>query len=80
MPVDGLMPVGPGQLVQLLEHRIRARTRRRIRRLEVHPGRDGLYVRGEVPTYHVKQLAVEAIREVLDMTDGVPVRMEIQVL
>jgi hypothetical protein len=48
-----------------LESRILARTGRRVRNLEIDFTSDGVTLRGETSTYHVKQLAQHGVRDIL---------------
>lgn len=53
------------QVVKDIEHRIRERTWGRVRHLHVELDDERVVVRGQVPTYYLKQLALEAARETL---------------
>lgn len=64
------------QLEQALERRIVQRTWGRVHLLHVAALSDRLVVHGVCPTYHVKQLAAEAIRECMG---SVPVELDIEV-
>jgi|GEM_PF-1272785 hypothetical protein len=60
-----------------LRHEITRRTHRRVRNLVVEVGDDGIILRGETNSYHIKQLALHAVRELLP---DIPVRNTIQVV
>jgi hypothetical protein len=49
----------------MLEERIQGRTGRRVRDLSVELGDAGIILHGRTESYHVKQLALSAIREAL---------------
>ncbi len=49
----------------LLEERILGRTGRRVRELRIELGEECIQLHGRTETYHVKQLALSAIREAL---------------
>jgi hypothetical protein len=53
-------------LATTIGRHIADRTWGRIRRLEVEVNDRGVVVRGSAPSYYVKQLAVHAVREVLE--------------
>jgi hypothetical protein len=52
-------------LIEELESRIRQKTHNRIRDLSIHETQGRVVVRGRVPTYHSKQLALLGILEIL---------------
>ena len=58
---------GP-DIVRVVEAIVRERTWGRIRHLHVELRGDLVVVRGGAPTFHVKQLAVEAARKALPTT------------
>jgi hypothetical protein len=60
-------PVHPGmtQLKWAIERQIVRRAGRRIRQLRVEVGADRVVVHGRTVCYHVKQLAIRAVLEVL---------------
>jgi pyridoxine 5'-phosphate synthase PdxJ len=49
----------------MLEERILGRTGRRVRDLAIEVAAEGITLHGRTETYHVKQLALSAIREAL---------------
>jgi hypothetical protein len=63
-------------LEQTLEHHIIRRTWGRIHRLGVELAEGRVIVHGCTSTYYAKQLALVAVREVLDV---IPVELDIQV-
>jgi hypothetical protein len=63
-------------LEQALERHIAQRTWGRIQRLGVELAEDRVIVHGCTATYYAKQLALVAVREVLD---AMPVQLDIQV-
>jgi hypothetical protein len=63
----------PGEAV---ERQIRNRTWGRIRRLHVEWKGNRVVVQGSAPTYYVKQLALQAVRE---LDREVPVDLDIEV-
>lgn len=69
---------GKGQtgLCRMVEQRIVERTGRRLRRLHVavHDGK--IRVEGEAASYHVKQLAIQAV---LDVGSRMPLDLQIEV-
>ncbi len=64
-------------LEELLVRRIGERTGRRVHELSVRVADDGVMVQGYAFSYHAVQLALSAVREVLEIA---PVRMDIEVL
>ena len=52
-------------LTQLLESRIRQSTHGRIRDLKIEEVQGHVFVRGNVPSYHTKQLALHGALELL---------------
>ena len=48
-----------------LEHRVQARTGRRVRNLAIELRPERVILRGRTSTYHVKQLAQHGIRDLL---------------
>jgi hypothetical protein len=63
-----------------LEDHIRERTWDRVRDLCVKADPGGVLVRGRTRTYYIKQLAIQAVREVLGPTDCTPISAEIDVI
>ena len=63
-------------LHQKLEHHIKARTGNRLKFLAVHVTPQGVTLMGKTNTYHVKQLALIGVRDVLPES---PVRNDIEV-
>lgn len=63
-------------LHQRLENQIKARTGNRLKFLQVHLSPTGVVLTGKTNTYHVKQLALTGVREVVP---DLPVRNEIEV-
>jgi hypothetical protein len=57
------------QLKRALEGQIVRRAGRRVRQLRVEVGAERVVVHGRTPSYHVKQLVILAILEVLGETD-----------
>jgi hypothetical protein len=71
----------PPQLLPVaLEDRIRERTWDRVRDLCVKADPGGVLVRGRTRTYYIKQLAIQAVREVLGPADATPISAEIEVI
>ena len=60
---------GMTQLKRALEGQIVRRAGRRIRQLRVEVGTSRVVVHGRTASYHVKQLAILAVLEVLDEAD-----------
>jgi hypothetical protein len=56
----------PAEL-ERLEGLIRLRVSRRIRNLRLVCGEDGLVLRGQAPSFYVKQIAQQAVMEATDM-------------
>jgi len=52
-------------LQQQLESRIRLRTGKRVRNLEIQFSPDEVILLGDTSTYHVKQLAQHGVRDVM---------------
>jgi hypothetical protein len=76
-----LLLSGPADLSRLeasVERRIQERTWGRVRQLRVEAGQDRLVVRGCTPSYYVKQLAVQAVLEVVGW-DAPRVDLDLQV-
>jgi hypothetical protein len=55
------------------ERHISERTWRRVHRLACEVDGDRVVVRGCAPSYYVKQLAIQAVREVVEGTAAAPV-------
>jgi hypothetical protein len=53
------------RLREELESRVRARTGRRLRKLDIELSPDGVVLHGEAATFHVKQLAQHGVRDLL---------------
>jgi hypothetical protein len=53
-------------LAQAIERRIVQRTSARLQALEVEVTGDRVIVRGRAPTYHVKQLALKGVLDVIE--------------
>jgi hypothetical protein len=66
MPQDTVAATPPQAIAHAIERRIHERTWGRVRDLRVEQDGDRLVIRGRVPTFHLKQLAQEAARELLD--------------
>lgn len=49
---------------KLLEKQILLRTHRRVHSLRVRQLEEGVTIQGQASSYHVKQLALQAVREV----------------
>jgi hypothetical protein len=62
---------GVTQLKRALEGQILRRAGRRVRHLRVEVGADRVVVHGRTASYHVKQLAILAVLEVLGEADRV---------
>jgi hypothetical protein len=60
---------GVTQLKRALEGQIVRRAGRRVRQLRVEVGADRVVVHGRTASYHVKQLAILAVLEVLGEAD-----------
>jgi hypothetical protein len=56
------------QLRHELERQVQYRTGRRVRELVVEVNGHIVVLRGWTPTYHVKQLAQQAVRDLLPLT------------
>ena len=52
-----------------LEHRVQARTGRRVRNLAIELRPERVVLRGRASTYYVKQLAQHGIRDLLPQVD-----------
>ena len=59
------MPLNLLNLRVELENRVRARTGRQIRNLDVQLLPEGVVLRGEVMSFYIKQLAQQGVREFL---------------
>ncbi len=68
-------PTDP-ELQQRIERQILQRTWGRIHQLRVEAGPDRAVIHGYTSSYYAKQLAIQAVREVLD---SVPVELDIEV-
>jgi hypothetical protein len=64
-------------LEQVIARRIQQRTWGRIHDLQVQVAADGVTVHGHTCSYYAKQLAISAIREVVEST---PVKLDIEVV
>ena len=76
MPTKSLVHSDPGQLARAVERQILERTSRRIRWLRVEVIGERVYVPGATPSYHVKQLVLLAVQEIIEAT---PVEIDVQV-
>ena len=77
MSQNALLCPGDTDLEEMLARRILERTGRRVHDLCLRVTDDGVVVKGYAFSYHALQLALSAVREVLDTA---PVRMDIEVL
>ncbi len=59
------VPESVPRLVELVEKRIRNLTHDRIRNLVVKETNGCVFVRGQVPSRHIKQLAFQAVLEMI---------------
>jgi hypothetical protein len=59
------MPLNLYHLRAELENRVVARTGRRIRNLDIELLPEGVVLRGQTMSFHVKQLAQQGVREFL---------------
>jgi hypothetical protein len=59
------MPLATSALTLDLEEQIQKRTDRRVRNLAVEFRRDHVILRGQTPTYYVKQLALHGVMDLL---------------
>ena len=62
-------PANPVALQKELADRVWQRTGRRIRNLSIELRPDGIVLHGKAPTYHVKQLAQQGVRDLLPQVD-----------
>jgi hypothetical protein len=69
-------PPTDAELEQRLERQILQRTWGRIHQLRVEARPDRAVIHGYTSSYYAKQLAIQAVREVLD---SVPVELDIEV-
>lgn len=53
------------RLREELETRILARTGRRVRNLTINLSPEGVVLKGDVQTFHIKQLAQHGVRDIL---------------
>jgi len=65
MATDNLQLLSPADLCESIERQIERRTMHGIRLLRVEAAPDQLIVSGSTHTYHLKQLAILAVSEVL---------------
>lgn len=68
MALDTVAPVSVSELGSALERCISRRTSGRVRGLRVEAMEAGLMIHGSAPTFHIKQLAVQAIVELFSTT------------
>ena len=59
------MSTNPPSLADVVLSRVTIRTDRRVRDLEVVVGPDRVTLRGRTNSFHVKQLALRGVREIL---------------
>ena len=62
-------PGNPIALQKELAERVCQRTGRRVRNLSIELRPDGVVLRGRAPTYHVKQLAQQGVRDLLPQVE-----------
>jgi hypothetical protein len=67
------------QLEQAVERQVRERTWGRIHRLCVDASGGRLEIRGQTSTYYLRQLALQAVLDVLNSADAVSLDFDIQV-
>jgi hypothetical protein len=79
MPPEDVSRSDRTQVARALECQIRERTSGRVHPLTVEVGDDRILVRGLSPSYHVKQLALLGVREVVAACPAVPVELDIRV-
>ena len=70
--------LNPG-LEEAIERCIQERTSGRIHQLHVETPANRVVVHGYTSSYYVKQLAIQAVLDVLGARETVPVQMDIQV-
>lgn len=74
------METTTASLAERLERQIHQRTWGRVRRLDVDVSKDRVTVHGTAPSYHVKQLAIQAVLETFDDSNERPrLEMDIEV-
>jgi hypothetical protein len=56
----------PYELASQLERRIQCRTHGRVRRVSVELGEEQVVLHGDAATYYLKQLAQQAVSEILN--------------
>ena len=78
MQPEAIVASNDSQIAGVLERAIRKRTCGRVSNLRVELRCELVVVSGTTPTYHVKQLALEAVREALGMAR--PFRIDIDVI
>ncbi len=61
--------VSPEGLQQALTARVQQRTGRRVRDLRVEVLPEGVVLRGQAPTFYVKQLTQHGVRDLLPQVD-----------
>lgn len=66
-------------LADSIERNIRNRTGGRVRRLRIEVADGRIVVRGSAASYHVKQLALQAVLDTAKPAGAWPVRLEIHV-
>ncbi len=59
------MSTTPPNLVDVVLNQVASRTGRRVWNLRVEVGGDGVVLRGRAPSYHIKQLAQQGVRDAL---------------
>ena len=69
----------PAALEQAIRHRVAERTGRRIQGLEVEARDGSVRVRGRVTSFHLKQLAIQGIIDVIGSGVATHLQVEIQV-
>jgi hypothetical protein len=79
METDAQPKAGTQDLQQLVEHEIRQRTWGRVRHLDVQRLGDHLAVQGSVPSYYVKQLAIQAVLAVIGGEQAPQVDFQLEV-
>ncbi|MBI1901485.1 MAG: hypothetical protein HYS13_10300 [Planctomycetia bacterium] len=66
-------------LARSIERSIRSRTGGRVRRLNVEVAGGRIVVRGSAATYHVKQLALQAVLDTAGSAGARPVKLDVHV-
>jgi hypothetical protein len=69
----------PMVLANAIKHRIVQRTGKQIETLQVEVSNDRIVIRGRTATFHLKQLALQSVFDVIGSTSTTQIELDVQV-